>query len=166
MPTAAYRSRSRGETAAPPELGTTRQTTNLPPGPVGVIPVLPSHIKHTGGRAAQTVGVQHSQGTAKMVAQHRPQTKGTDTQPSPQPMAALDRLCKSSWAILRNSGATHVQAMRAVAVWLHPATRRRHYDAMLRAPRTTARAAANDQQNRKHYPGIRAQTPDLTHAGT
>ncbi|CAH2282820.1 Hypothetical predicted protein [Pelobates cultripes] len=127
-PSVDYRSRP-----LPPSSEQLGKQLTRPPGLVGVISVLPSNNKHTGGRAAQTVGVQHSQGTDKMAAQHRPQTKDTDTQPSLQPIAALDRLCKSFWAILRSSGATHVQAMRAVA------TRCRHYDAMLRVRRTTAR---------------------------
>ncbi|CAH2306953.1 Hypothetical predicted protein [Pelobates cultripes] len=58
-------------------------------------------------------------------------------------MAALDQLCRGLWALLCNRGATHSQA---VAAWLCPATRRRNYNARLRAPRMTARKRPAKQE--------------------
>ncbi|CAH2329994.1 Hypothetical predicted protein, partial [Pelobates cultripes] len=74
-----------------------------------------------------------------MAAQRGPNEQSTCAQPATYFLGALDQICASFWATLQSRGMTLQLAVKTVASWVRPATRRRYYRCLPQAPRTAIR---------------------------
>ncbi|CAH2315544.1 Hypothetical predicted protein, partial [Pelobates cultripes] len=95
-----------------------------------------------------------------MATQQQTTAMDTNTKPATWPLEAFDQHCKSFWMILCNQGLTRRQAVKAVAPWIRPVTRRSYYGPLPRIPKTTA------QQCRYQRPTRREGEPHGTGADT
>ncbi|CAH2296589.1 Hypothetical predicted protein [Pelobates cultripes] len=87
-----------------------------------------------------------------MAVQRGPHKPSIHTQPTSNPLGEFDRFCASLWTLLSDRGMTYRLAVKLVATWMRPVTRRRYYRHPPQATRTAARPCKSRRAQRCKTP--------------